>query len=399
MTIITPWLRGIIEIVGEHDTGKTIAALQTVTNTRDIVFVDDDVKGEGTVRQMKDQGMEFDMYIDLSKERAKISKAPTADELLDGVVLPTVEKIVQKHHKVIIWDTWRIVYSSCRGHVERNQNRYSGVVHFRGSSPIIQGLISKVARMLEAKILNELKDSCDLLIITHHLKDWYRENVVVGLIPESSGTFSEVCNMRIWLRRNHQSKVPVMLFMKRPNRPIQAKGKIVFQNMVPLKITPTDKHESIWDAIAEYEAKPIQSRTPRQDETPTAEELAAISGVLSPDQQRYLSQMIEYQTKFADELAEARDTSGNAQERPGTISSTEATYPENPLQLLARAKSELSMNPLAVQAALSMTIAEMGKGFDGETLWKKLLKVLDTEVSNAISGTNQPPEKRGAKKK
>lgn len=396
--MITVPYRGIIEIVGEHDTGKTIAGLQTVSNTKDLVFVDDDVKGEGTVRQMKEAGMEFDMYIDLAKERAKIKSAPSADELLEHVVFPTIEKIKQKKHKVIIWDTWRIVYQAARGHVERNQNRYSNVVHFRGSSPIIQGLISKVARMIEVKILNEIKDACELLVITHHIKDNYVNNVVVGKIPESSATFSEVCNMRIWLRRNHQSKVPVMLFLKRPNRPIVSKGKISFQNIVPLKITPTDKHESIWDAIAEYEAKPIQSRTPRPDETPNPEELAAISGVLSPEQKRYLEQMIEFNKLFSDELVDSGVvSSGSSQDALVRVSSTSignpSSAPDNALQMLTKAKEELGMSPSDVMIALGKPIATISATFNPD-YWNELVA-----YKEKINEPDKPPTKGSTKKK
>lgn len=350
MTITVPY-RGIIEITGEHDVGKTIAALQTVTNTKDIVFVDDDVKGEGTVRQMHEQGMEFDMYIDLAQERLKLGiDTPTADELLAGVVLPTIEKITAKRHKVIVWDTWRIVYQSARGHVERNKAKYKDVVDWtRGTSIMIQGLISKVARMIEVKLMNELKSSCDLLIITHHIKDNYVANVVVGKIPESSATFSEVCNMRLWLRRNQQSKVPIVLFLKRPNMPIMKKGKLTFTNIVPLKITPTNKHESIWDAIAEYEKDPIESRAPRPDETPTAEEFGVISGTLSEEQQAYIKTMIEYNKQIEKELAniteEAPEAPGSA--RINVIHEQEQTpsrLPTNAVQLLARAKAELQLD-------------------------------------------------------
>lgn len=337
MTIQIPY-RGIIEIVGDHDVGKTIAALQTTNNMKDVVFVDDDVKGEGTVRQMQEAGMTFDEYIDLAPLRLKLGNTPTADELLQYVVMPTIEKIISKKRKVIIWDTWRIVYQSARSHVERNQHKYNNVVTFRGNSPIIQGLISKVARMIEHTQMNKLKDVCDLLIITHHVKDNYQRGVVIGKIPESSATFSEVCNMRIWLRRNRNSKVPIMLFLKRPNTPIMKGGKLIFTNIVPLKVTPTDKHESIWDAIAEYEKNPIQSRKPREDETPTEDELAAISGTITPEQRIFIQKMIEYNTQLEEDLS---DIQNEAIAEPVKITEQ---VPKNNIQLLSMAKSKFDFD-------------------------------------------------------
>ncbi len=397
MTIKVPW-RGILEITGDHDVGKTIAALQTTNSMKDVVFIDDDVKGDGTVRQMKDAGMDFDLYIDLSEARAKLGKTPTPDELLQHVVLSTIEKINEKRRKIIVWDTWRIVYQACRGHVERNQAKYSSVVTWRGNSTIIQGLISKVARMIEVKILNELKSNCDLLIITHHIKDKYVEGVVIGKVPESSATFDEVCNMRIWLRRNQQSKVPVMLFLKRPNVPKLVKGELVFQNIVPLKITPTDKHNSIWAAIDEYIEKPIESRAARPDETPTADELQAISGTLTIETRAYIKSMLDYQKMMAKELEDI-SLEASEQERIGTTetekASIDSSTPSNGVQLLSRAKIELGYNLDDIQEIIGKSFAKINEAFSPE-YWNVLLKAHDKQIAAMISGNK---EKSKAKKK
>lgn len=379
MTIQVPY-RGIIEIVGEHDSGKTIAMLQTTNNTKDIVFVDDDVKGDGTVRQMSEQGMEFAQYIDLSKLRAKLGQTPTADELLKYVVLPTVEEITSTKRKVIVWDTWRIVYQSARGHVERNQSKYSSVVNFRGNSQIIQGLISKVARMIELKILNELKASCDLLLISHHLKEKYVLGNAIGKMPESSATFDEVCNMRMWLRKNSRSKVPIILFLKRPSLPTKT---LRFVNVVPLKITPTDKHQSIWDAIAEYEKNPMESRAPKPEETPTADELAAITGALSPEQEKYLRAMIEYQKTLENELEEAQSESKVDIKLPKEETIPES-YPENGAQLLAMARSEFGLERPAIELALGMPFKQINATYKKE-YWDILLEQ-PSENNKTIGG-------------
>ncbi len=397
MTIQIPY-RGVIEIVGDHDVGKTIAALQASNNMKDVVFVDDDVKGEGTVKQMKEAGIEFDLYINLAEERLKLSAAPTPDELWQYVVLPTIEKITEKKRKVIIWDTWRIVYQSARGHVEKNQQKYKDVVNFsRGTSIMIQGLMSKVARMLERKQMNELKAVSDLLIITHHVKDNYVNNVIVGKIPESSATFDEVCNMRLWLRRNQQSKVPVMLFLKRPNLPIVDKGKLKFVNIVPLKITPTDKHESIWDAIEDYQKNPIQSRVPRQDETPTPEEFAAISGTLTDEQRAYIKVQLEFQLKMEKELGEAiENTPQSVTERHRNASSERkeaeaSNIPSDGIKLLGRAMAEFKLTGDKVAEILGKkdvsALIEEYTPEDWETLKEK------------VSAQNEPETAGGKKSK
>lgn len=267
---------------------------------------------------------------------------------------------------------------------------------------MIQGLISKVARMIEHKQLIELKEICDLLIITHHIKDNYVQNVIVGKIPESSNTFSEVCNMRVWLRRNPQSKVPIMLFLKRPNVPKVIKGKLKFVNIVPLKITPKDSHESIWDAIAEYEANPFESRNPTAEETPTAEELAAISGTLTEEQQQYVKSMIEYQKMLESELT--TETAQNSppvivrasQEGPGsTPAHKDDSYPTNGVQLLARAKAEFGFDLAQIESILEMKFSEINTMYS-KSLWETLKDT--AEAQSGTTGETKSSKRTKAKK-
>ena len=341
MTILVPY-RGVVELVADHDVGKTIAALQTAYPYKKTIFVDDDVKGDGTVRQMSQSEITFEKYINVGDMRTKLGEVASPTKLLKDIVYPVIDEISKGKHEVIIWDTWRIVYQSARNHVERNQKDYADVVKWQGNSTMIQGLISKVARMIEQAQLNKLRNSCELLIITHHMKDNYQNNVVVGRIPESSATFSEVSNMRIWLRRNTQSKVPVMLFLKRPNQPKVVKGQMRFVNIVPMKIIPTAKDNSIWDAMARYEADPIESREPREDERPNAEEMALISGTLSDEQKSYMMEMLKYQKEEAEIIS---SVISEQQENNN--------YPDTGIKMLAMAKSQFGYDFPKIKDILS----------------------------------------------
>ena len=363
MTILVPY-RGVVELVADHDVGKTIAALQTVYPYKKTIFVDDDVKGDGTVRQMASSDVQFEKYINIGDMRTKLGETPSPTKLLKEIVYPTINEIAKSKHDVIIWDTWRIVYQSARSHVERNQKDYADVVKWQGNSTMIQGLISKVARMIEQAQLNKLRNACELLIITHHMKDNYQNNVVVGRIPESSATFSEVSNMRIWLRRNTQSKVPIMLFLKRPNQPKVVKGQMRFVNIVPMKIIPTAKDNSIWDAIARYEVDPIESREPREDERPNAEEMALISGTLSDEQKSYMLEMLKYQKEEAEIISSA-------------ISETQSTdnYPVNGIGMLGMANKEFGYDFPKIKDILSNPDYKLSdyKNSDWDTLKKHYL--------------------------
>ena len=360
--LLVPY-KGIVEITGGHDVGKTIAALQTVYPYDNVAFVDDDVKGDGTVRQMKEAGEEFRDYINLGAMRSELGSTPTADQLLDHVVIPTIDKLTSgKKYDVIIWDTWRIVYSSFRDHVARNQSKYSSVVKFQGSSTIIQGLISKVARTLERTAMEQLRSSCELLILTHHIKPYYVDNVVVGDRPESSRTFDEICNMRMWLRRNPDSKVPVILFLKRPSRPVMKKGQMVFENIVPLKVTPTAKHESIWEAIKEYEDNPVESRQPEPHETPSPEELFAIKGTLSDEQRDYVKSVIQAQKVENEALL--------ATLKP------EADEPETASDLITMSSEQYDLNVKELAGVIGTTVKKLMK-FNVDEVHDAWIKVVE----------------------
>jgi len=378
MAILVPY-RGIIEIVGEHDGGKTLAALGVSYPYKKTVFVDDDVKGDATVKKLEElEGKKreeiFADYIDLRLWRAKLGKTPTATQLLEKVVDPVVEQICKKKHEVIIWDTARIIYQSARGHVDTHQSDYRSVVNFRGSSQIIQGLVSRVARMIEQSYLSKLRDACEVLVVTHHIKDWYANNVVVGVIPESSSTYSEICTMRMWLRRNPYNMLPTILFLKRPNIPSKSRsksGRMRFINVVPPKITPSAKDESIWDAIARYEADPIGNRELRPDETPTKEEMSLISGTLSDDQKALMMEALKHMEKEKETVSRIiSSASGNGK---GNI-------PTNGGAILAEAMSNWDMDAEQVSSILEMETADilLLEGISAEIAWNTVKKFAET---------------------
>lgn len=379
MTILVPF-RGIIEIAGQHDAGKTLAALQTVFPYDKTVFIDDDLKGSGTVKQMMDNKIKFEKYIDLGERRAKLGNTPTSDQLLKEIVYPLIEEVTKEKHEVIIFDTWRIVYQSARDYVSRHQNEFADVVTWRGNNPIIQGLISKVARMIERKQMDLLRSSCDLLILTHHLKDKYENSVVVGEQPESSKTFDEVCNLRLWLKRNPNSKVPIVLFLKRPNLPKVENGQLKFVNIVPMKITPDKSDESIWSCIAKYEKNPIESREPKENETPTPEEFAMLSGTLTNDQKAYVLEVLKHQKEDEEEISQiVTGTVVNHEKEDAEFAGElENAFPSNSpktaAEFLSRSMSEFGMSAEHIKEKTGIGLDKIMKASSEELskLWEKL---------------------------
>jgi len=367
MTISIPY-RGVIEIVGEHDVGKTLAALQAVDMNnknpyKNTVFVDDDEKGEGTVKQLAATGITFKKYINIGEYKMKAS--PTGevfspDEMLDKVIYPIIDEILElsKDEKLdlVVFDTWRLIYQSCRGHVEYNQNKYRDRVIFRGTSAMIQGAISKLAREKEKIIIDKLKASCEILVITHHLKDRYQNNVKVegSYVPESSRTMSEACNMRIWLRKNPISKVPIMLFLKRPNIPKLVDSKVKFIDIVPMKVVPQPGEESIWEAMKRYEENPIEFRKPTKDEVPNEEEEALIRGTLTTGQLSYVKEMARYASENQDAAEQLVESLVPQKVNDGIDGDVDSDFPEglpkNFGQFYKMAMDRYGMNAADVQS-------------------------------------------------
>lgn len=378
MTILVPY-RGVIEIFGGVDVGKTLASLQTVYPYTKTILIDADVKGSGTVQQMKNSGVEFGNYIDVVAKQTQFGETQTPEQLLKKVIYPIVEEIEKgEKQEVIIWDNWRLVYQAARMYVDTHKDEFSDVVTFRGNNQIIQGLVSRVARMIELKQINILRNKCELLVITSHLKDNYVNGVAVGERPESSKNFDEICTMRIWLRRNVNSSVPSMLFIKRPNLPVIVGGRLEPVDIVPPKVTPNGKDKSIWDAIARYEKEPIGNRKLREDETPTPEEFAMLSGTLTNDQKNYVLDVLKHQKETDEEISDiigsTVDQEKEDEKLSEEINGTFPNSPKTPAEFLSKAMSEFGMSAVHISEKTGTGLDALMKADEKELkeLWKKL---------------------------
>ena len=289
---------GIIQIVGEWDVGKTSMAIECGYKPEEIIFVDDDVKGKSTVRQMVDDGMEFAKYIDFT--------AMCKDQSVWGIYQQTIDVFEQvkmlvknKNAKVLIWDTWEragvsfveYVRHFPQNFVEKIKNSY-----WTGSSAIITGTQYKYAALAEGAFLNELQRIVPLVFLISHLKTNYKNNVPCGVKAASSKALAKVPYLRVWLRRNPNSPVPTALIMKRLNRKIydESVGAIRTINILPPKVVPNivlpeegnavHNDRSVWDTIARYYEHPAGLRKLLPDEIPNEDENSILSGTMTDDQ-------------------------------------------------------------------------------------------------------------------
>ena len=108
---------GLIEITGEHDSGKTLAALfvnyEHGFNLKDIAFFHDDVKEPGFPPEA------FGFYVDLINECRGMKLFERK-----GHILKIIENIKPGQYKAIIFDTWFNFGESLQNYVHSKPNEF-----------------------------------------------------------------------------------------------------------------------------------------------------------------------------------------------------------------------------------------------------------------------------------
>lgn len=290
---------GIVEVIGEFDSGKTSFALESGCNPENTVFVDDDVKGKATVKQLMADGLHFADYIDFTEMVAGKNNFQVYQEVEN--VIARIEKLVEnKKVECLVWDTWQRAGESfveyVRAYPEKFVVKNSNGNYWTGNSAIIMGTQYKYAALHEAAILNKLQKIIPIIFLISHTKSNYVNNVVAGVKAASSRTLNRIPYFRVWLRRNPNSPIPIALTMKRINKKIfdESVGGLRTISILPDKIVPNiilpeenvTKHNdrSLWDTIARYYVHPVGLREPLKEEMPNEEENAILSGTMTKEQ-------------------------------------------------------------------------------------------------------------------
>lgn len=280
-------LNGIIHVTGEHDTGKTLFALQCGARPSKICFFDDDVKGRATIEQLKSGGVKFGAYYDLNelhKDRREFE--------FHNAVMDILDRIKPGQYEAIIFDTWTRFASTCRALVLNYPNQYRQ--HWSAMGKIKGAEQNQEATRLETQILGYLGTLAETVIVTTHLKDHYFNDAKTGKqIPAGSKALESVPTFRIWLRMNPSGKpVPIGLVLKRPSLSFwnESKQAIDTTNILPRKIVPGQSDTSLWDVIWRHYENPIGDNLGYQ---PDEYELSILDGTLTKDQARTLRLMVE----------------------------------------------------------------------------------------------------------
>ena len=342
-----PLFSGFIHVTGEPDVGKTLFSLQAGSAPEHVAFIDDDIKGRNTVKQLQEQDLKFGVYHDLVGETEGMKEIA-----FHTYCMRIIDEIIKHGNiEVVVWDTWTRFESSFKPVVAKNPSRFREPESLRGTGEIRGAIEWIIAQDYETNIVNSLLKYVKMVIATTHLK---QARVGGKAIP---GKFEPRCqrpvienaNMRVWLRQNPSGRpVPIGLMLKRIEKPYMTEAGLRNRNVLPRKVVPRSEDESLWDTIRWYWQNPIGSRAPTADETPNEFELSILDGHLTADQKDAM--------KLA--LMEAEEERAVA----------EAVSPENlaRLDITSRIATYLSENPDAdnyavkanVPGATSLTIAQ-----------------------------------------
>jgi hypothetical protein len=263
-------IKGMIAVISNYGVGKTTFALECGYHPKDIVFVNDDVKETGFEN-------DFKQYIDL----VAVSKKKKLLDLHE-YCLDLIHRLPKS--KVVIWDTWTVFQNTFFQYVKTNEQEFRGPKEWAGKPSIKAGEWHNEAWRYEGAILSELKQKCDLLILTFHLKQAYLNNVEVPgkFKPGHDRAIEKYADLRIWLTPNASSQVPIGLVLKNISKREIVKNKgIRTSQVLPLRLPACN-----WDNILKYYAKPVGDREPAEDERPNSFELSLIEGTLTPEDKR-----------------------------------------------------------------------------------------------------------------
>lgn len=296
--MIIEQFQGIVQPMGEHDAGKTLFALQCGARVDKICLFDDDIKGRSIVKSIEKAGGKFGAYHDLvaiAKDKLELKFFEEVRRIID--------KIKPGEFDAIVWDTWSLFASKTHPYVVANEMQFRTKWNAKGE--FHGGQQWQEARLLEAKLINQMAELTKTLILITHLKESRIEGVKIPgkFEPNASPVLERIPNLRIWLRHNPNSPVPIGLVLKRFTIERLEDGIPISINVLPQKITPHPEHRSLWQTIQYYIENPVDMRPLRPDEMPDRFEMSILSNTLTEEQKHTFNEILRagIHTKEEDE--------------------------------------------------------------------------------------------------
>ena len=245
------------------------------------MFIDSDVKGVVSVNQLGGP-QTFGMYRDVIAETSGMLETAIHDYYIG--VIDEIEKLDPENRRVIIFDTWELFEKTLKPVVTKNPGKFREKYSAMGS---IRGAEEWLASFdYEDSLISRISSMCELFILVSHVKNYNigGKRVDGKFVPDNKKPVVRKTLLRLWLRHNPDSAVPIGLVMKRINlKRVTDKG-IRTVNILPRRVAPQEEDDSLWDTISRYWQNPIGNRKPTKDEIPNDFELSILDGTLTEDQ-------------------------------------------------------------------------------------------------------------------
>lgn len=264
-------ITGLVQVMGEPDTGKTTFSISDCA-PQDIAFFDDDLKTQPIADMLQENGTPFGAYYNLTKMSLGMREIE-----YHNLVMSLIDALPRNRFARVVFDPFTRFENTFQPIVQKNPGKFR---EFYSPMGTIKGAQQWQASFdYEAIILDKLLQVAPLVVLTAHLKDQSIGAVKTGKeVPDCKKPVIEKSRMRLWLRHNTQNPAPIGLVLKRLSK-ISVKGSLQVVNVLPRKVTPCT-----WERLTEYWNNPIGDNTPSDDETPNAFELSILDGVLTDDQ-------------------------------------------------------------------------------------------------------------------
>lgn len=262
---------GIFHLTGEPDSGKTTAAL-TAYHPKNTAYIFDDIKKPPI------EAKQFGFYLDLVSKYSDLKMLEFYKAMMEEIdKLPQMDSI--------IFDTWARTGKATRYYAKANPYEFREQSTFAPSGTIANMEKWSEAHRVESDVISKLSQKCKALFLITHIKPKTVGGHKTGTYePDCGKSFDNVCNMRLWLRHNPNSGVPIALVLKRIAKIELTDKGIQPVNVLPRRVVPKPEYYSVWDSINYYWQYPVGNREPEPDEIPSPFELSILDGVLTDDQ-------------------------------------------------------------------------------------------------------------------
>lgn len=243
----------IIHITGEHDTGKTLMGLGLSPLSKTTYILDD-------VKHPPIDPKYFGKFIDLTQETKKLKLLE-----LREYISKMIDKLPKKMD-TIIFDTWSRIGLAFRQYAVQNPYHFREKPTYSKLGSAKGGEIWNEAHKYEGEVISDLAKAIPNVVLITHLKEFYQAGTRTGKqIADSGKALNKVCNLRIWLRHNQDSGVPIALVLKRlATARLSTSGEIEIVNTLPRRLTPLPEEKSVWDVIDRYKEKAFRQSCSRR---------------------------------------------------------------------------------------------------------------------------------------